>query len=186
MVSRPRPDPKELHEVPSFREIYESWFDYVWRTLKRLGVRDAELEDAAQEVFVVVHRRLDDYDPSRPLRPWLAGIAYKVAARERRRPRHTREQFTDDRALTERPCHGPDPERAVQTQQRRARVIEALSTLDPERRIIFVMHEIDGTPCPEIGEALGVPLNTVYSRLRIARLRFKASMDRLRLRGGEA
>lgn len=173
-------------ERPGFREVYEAWFDYVWRTLKRLGVREAELEDAAQEVFMVVHRRLEDYDPRRPLRPWLVGIAYKVAARERRRPRHARERALDEQMLSAQVARAPDPERVVQARQRRARVIAALDTLDADRRVIFVMHELDGIPCPEIGEALGVPLNTVYSRLRIARLRFKAALDRLRLRGGEA
>ncbi len=72
------------------------------------------------------------------------------------------------------------------TAQRAGRVLAALDTLDLDRRVIFVMHEMDGTACPEIAEALGVPLNTVYSRLRLARQKFKAAIRRLRLKDGEA
>lgn len=168
--------------LPDFRVIYEDFFDYAWRTLRRLGVREADLADAVHEVFVVVHRRLPDFEPERPLAPWIGGIVYRVAVHEQRRARHRRERLT---APADLPQRGPghDPEQAAIAAQRAERVLAALRTLDIKRRAIFVMHEMDGVACPEIAEALGVPLNTVYSRLRVARRRFRAALDRMRERG---
>ncbi|MEZ4472641.1 MAG: sigma-70 family RNA polymerase sigma factor [bacterium] len=161
--------------------IYDTGFAHVWRTLRRLGVEERDLEDAAHEVFVVVHRRLGDYDPGRPLRPWLSGIAWRVAADERRRARHHRERLgVEDTA----PCPAPGPEQALAAGQARALVHRALQALDLDRRVVFVMAELDGATAPEIADALGVPVNTVYSRLRVARQRFADAVRRLR--GGEA
>lgn len=168
-----------------FPELYARWFDYVWLLLRRLGVREADLEDVAQEVFIVVHRRLADYDPDRPFRPWVSGIAHRVALRERRRPRNRREDLTGPEVFEKR-ASDPTQERALAAAQRRARVLGALEALDEKRRPVFVMHELQGMPCPEIAAALDVPLNTVYTRLRAARGTFRAAVSRLRLAGGEA
>jgi RNA polymerase sigma-70 factor (ECF subfamily) len=171
--------------MPAFSEVYRAHFSFVWRTLARMGVREAELEDAAQEVFVVVHRRMaDTYDPARPIRPWLGGIAVRVAAAERRRARHRREQLTDRPQLGQA-CSGPTPEGVALQRQRAGRVREALAYLDHDRRAVFVMYEMEGLQCTEIADALEVPVNTVYSRLRIARQRFAATVRRLRVREGE-
>lgn len=172
--------------MPAFEAVYRAHFSFVWRTLARMGVREAELEDAAQEVFMVVHRRLaDTYDPSRPLRPWLGGIAVRVAVAERRRARHRREHLTD-RPQAGRAATLPTPDGVMAQRQRAARVREALACLDPDRRAVFVMFEMEDLPCTDIADALGVPVNTVYSRLRVARQRFAAAVRRLRLREGEA
>ncbi|MCB9549953.1 MAG: sigma-70 family RNA polymerase sigma factor [Myxococcales bacterium] len=179
--------PPQLRGVPAalltadFRALYDAGFRHVWLTLRRLGVAERDLEDAAHEVFVVVHRRLADYDPARPLRPWLTGIAWRVAADERRRARHHREQLGVDPATA---CPAPGPEQAVAAEEARALVHRALQTLDLDRRVVFVMAELDGATAPEIAEALGIPLNTAYSRLRVARQRFADAVRRLR--GGEA
>lgn len=177
--------PKPGTAPPEFREVYEAWFDYVWRTLRRLGVREADLADATQEAFVVVHRRLPSFEVELPVGPWIAGIAFRVAAQERRRARHRRERLTDF-ACDSTAGGGATPEEAAMTAQRARRVLAALDTLDLDRRVVFVLHEMDGTSCPDIARALEVPTNTVYSRLRVARERFKAAIDRLRLRDGEA
>lgn len=167
---------------PAFAAVYRGNFRLVWTTLARLGVRTAELEDASQEVFMVVHRRLDAYDPTRPLRPWLLGITYRVATAERRRARHRREQLCDD---PRRDGIEPStPEGEVIARRRAVRIHQALDTLDPERRAVFVMHEMEAITCPEIAEALGVPLNTIYSRLRVARERFRRAYEALRTHGG--
>ena len=76
---------------PSFRAIFEAELTYVWNALRKLGVHPSDLEDVAHEVFVVVHRHLGDYDPTRPLRPWLFGICVRVASDYRRLARHRRE-----------------------------------------------------------------------------------------------
>jgi len=166
--------------------VYRAHFRFVWRILRRLGVRDAELEDAVQEVFLVVHRRLDSFDRTRPVKPWLAGIAHRVALAERRRARHYREQLSEGITRGDRAATGPSPEAKVEMQQRRARVMSALETMEPARRAVFVMYEMENMPCTEIATALDIPLNTVYSRLRLARERFKAALSRLRLQRGEA
>src|SRR4051812_36542553 len=75
-------------EVPDFRVIYEAHFNYVWHSLRRIGVQDADLEDLAHDVFVAFYRGLDNYDPTRPVKPWLFGICFRVASDHRRRARH--------------------------------------------------------------------------------------------------
>ncbi len=174
-----------MPQRPDFTQTYDAWFHYVWRMLRRLGVREAELGDATQEVFITVHRRLADFDPRLPIGPWIAGITYKVAGHERRRARHHREHLTEDEILTAVRSNQPDPEQAAVTAQRAVRVYEALGTLDMDQRVVFVMHEMDGTGCPEIAAALSIPLNTVYSRLRLARGKFESAIARQR-RGEEA
>ena len=173
-------------ETVTLDGVYRAHFQFVWRILRRLGVRTAELEDAVQEVFLVVHRRLDSFDRSRPVKPWLAGIAHRVALAERRRARHHREQLSEDVTRGDRAATGPSPEAKVALEQRRARVMSALATMEPARRAVFVMYEMESMPCTEIATALDIPLNTVYSRLRLARERFKAALSRLRLQRGEA
>lgn len=162
--------------VPDFRETYDACFDHVWHTLRRLGVPERDLEDAAHDVFVVVHRRLPDFEPGRPVRPWLSGIAWKVASDRRRSARARHESVGVEREPRDA---GPDAERLVQAREDRALVQAALDALDLDRRVVFVMHELDGASAPEIAAALDVPLNTVYSRLRVARERFAAAVRRL-------
>ncbi len=166
---------------PDFRAVYDAHLAHVWRTLRRFGVVERDLEDAAHEVFVVVHRRLADFDPQRPVRPWLTGIAWRVASDERRRARHHREQLTGDEALGRQADPASGPEAHVAAAQAHALVQRALATLDLDRRVVFVMADLDQSTGPEIAEALGLPLNTVYSRLRIARQRFAVAIRRLRL-----
>ena len=166
---------------PSFRAIFEAEGGYVWNTLRRLGVQDRDLEDLAHDVFVTVHRRIGDYDPSRPLRPWLFGICLRVAMRYRDLARHRREVMD---AEVEPADEAPDAEALLVQKQAKDLVAEAMEALDMDRRAVFVMHEIDGEGIPEVAEALGIPLNTAYSRLRLARAEFAEHVVRLRRRGG--
>lgn len=182
MHATAEPDPPP---PPDFAAVYRAHFNFVWRTLGRMGVRDAELEDAAQEAFMVVHRRLDSYDPNRPLRPWLAGIAVRVALAERRRARHRRETLSEQPAAG-RPHGDPTPDGLLAQRQRAGRVRAALGALIPEQRAVFVMVEMEEIACPEIAEALGISVNTVYSRLRLARRAFAAEIRRLRAKEGVA
>jgi len=156
----------------AFRIIYDEDFGYVVNTLRRLGVRERDVEDIAHEVFVAVHRHLEAYDPSRPRRAWLFGFAVRCAAAHRRRAQHVREQVTDVEPVDA----GPRADELVATDQARRLVLLGLEALDDTRRAIFVMHEIDGYRMPEVAEALGIPLNTGYSRLRLARREFTAAV----------
>jgi RNA polymerase sigma-70 factor, ECF subfamily len=180
-MTDPRPDPNSIAgKVPADRpldltEIYRSELGYVWKTLRRLGARPPDLEDLAHDVFMVVHRHLDDYDPSRPLRPWLFGIALRVVADFRRLGRNLRE-IPGQRL--EPVDVAPTPYERAEGREARELLMKALDTLDLEQRAVFVMHEIDEVPVPEIAGTLAIPLNTAYSRLRLARAGLAAWLAR--------
>lgn len=168
---------------PTFRALFEAEFAYVLNTLRRLGVRESDLEDVTHDVFIIVHRLLPEYDPERPLRPWLFGVAFRVASDYRRLARHMRE-------VPEEPMDEPaDPslpaDEQIASAQARRLVINALDELELDRRAVLVLHDIDGQAMPQIAEALGIPLNTAYSRLRLGREQFRAAVNRAKLRGGE-
>lgn len=163
-----------------FRDVYDAEVGYVWRTLRRLGVHARDLEDLCHDVFVVVFRHLNDYDPRRPIRPWLFGIAYRVASDYRRSAR-LRHEVTG--ASAEPASTAPPADEALAHEEARALVLRALDALTLERRAVLVMHDIDGQVMPEIAAALGVPLNTAYSRLRLARADFVAAVRRAQGRG---
>ncbi len=166
---------------PALPEIYEAHFGTVWNTLKRLGVWERDLEDAAHDVFLVVHRRLGDYDPTRPIKPWLAGIAARVASEFRRRAQHRREVVSD--TVDERaPDLAPSADLALDDKRRRALVLAGLDHLDDERRAVLVLHDIEGHSMPEIAAALEENVNTLYARLRAARQQFAAAV--VALKGG--
>jgi len=162
---------------PDLPTIYRSEFPYVWKTLRRLGAPPQELEDLAHDLFVVVHRHLSDYDPDRPLRPWLFGIAVRVVADFRRSPRSVREVLGE----TAEPVDGaPTPHDRLEGTEARAVLMKALDGLDLDRRAVFVMHELDEVPVPEIASTLAIPLNTAYSRLRLARADVARAIARFR------
>jgi RNA polymerase sigma-70 factor (ECF subfamily) len=144
-------------------------------SLRRLGVREADAEDLGHEVFLAIHRYWANYDPTRPLRPWVFGIAFRVASDYRRLAYVKREspaEPSDEIDLA------PSPEARIDQERERARVIAALDAVDLDRRAVFVMHEIDGYTIPEVADALGIPTNTAYSRLRLARAEFKKAFAR--------
>jgi len=169
-----------------FREIYNAEFSYVWNALRRFGVWERELEDASHDLFIVVHRKLDTYDRSRPLKPWLLGIAFRVASDFRRRAQHRNEVVKDE---VDAVAREKNAEALLSERERKDLVWRALDTLDTDRRAVFVLHELEGYPMPAISEMIEVPLNTCYSRLRIARERFATAVRALKdapsPRGGE-
>jgi RNA polymerase sigma-70 factor, ECF subfamily len=159
-----------------FRVAYEAEFSYVWHSLRRLGIRTGDLEDLTHDVFVIAYRRFEDYETSRPLRAWLFGIAFRVASDFRRRAGYRNEVGGGaPDAATEVPLQDQD----VAANQDRQLVLECLEALEPDRRAVFVMHELGEHPIPEVAVALEIPLNTAYSRLRLARQDFaKAAQAR--------
>jgi RNA polymerase sigma-70 factor (ECF subfamily) len=168
-----------LRLQPSLGEIYRAEVPYVWTFLSRLGIRAGDLEDLTQEVFTRFFERLRSYDPARPLRPWLLGIAFRVALDFRRLTRHRVEVLTDPGRIAlaaSATCPTPAPLLAI---QRRELIQRALQDLPFERRGVFVMHELDGQPVAEIAAALELPINTIYSRLRVAKAEFVAAVLRL-------
>jgi RNA polymerase sigma-70 factor (ECF subfamily) len=158
-----------------FRTIFELEIGYVMRTLRRLGVAPADLEDLAHDVFLAVHQRLDSYDPARALRPWLFGFAFRVASHYRRKAGRETE------LEVERVADATDgPDALLEKEARRQLVLAGLAAIELSRRAVFVLHELDGVTCDEIARTLEIPLGTAYSRLRLARQDFSAAMNRLR------
>ncbi len=163
---------------PTFDAVYEGELPYVLRSLRRLGIPPRDLEDVAHDVFMVVHRKLSAFDAKRPLRPWLFGIAFRVASAYRRK--HSNKYEHLERKATSEP--GPCRNRSTDPwprQQARQLVLQALETLPLEPRAVFILHDIDGATAGEISETLKIPVNRVYSRLRIARRDFRAAIAKL-------
>jgi RNA polymerase sigma-70 factor, ECF subfamily len=170
-------------EAADFPAIFEAHFDYIWAALRRLGVAERDLEDLAQDVFVRVFGQLEQFDLERPLRPWLFGFAFRVASDYRRLARTRREVLDPRNSETADPA--PSALEHVLKTEALLLAQAALDELDLDRRAVFILHELDDCPMPEVAEALSIPLNTAYSRLRLAREQFAACVRRLRLRRGE-
>jgi RNA polymerase sigma-70 factor (ECF subfamily) len=153
----------------SFDALYETLFDFVFRCLRRLGVASAHTEDACQEVFIVLHRRLADLRSDASERAFLFGIATRVASQYRRKhARHSAVEWSDHWLASG--SSGPfDAAAAAQAAQLLERF---LVQLDQDQRSVFMLIELEDFSAPEVCEALSVKLNTVYSRLRLARARF--------------
>jgi RNA polymerase sigma-70 factor (ECF subfamily) len=171
-------------EAPStFREIFEQEYAYVRGSARRMGIREGDLEDLVHDVFLAVHRKLDQFDPARPLRPWLFGITYRVVTGKKRRFGYTRERVMDDEALEAvDACPGADEQ--MEAEERRRIVHEALGALDDDKRAVFILHDLEEVPVPEVARALEIPTNTAYSRLRLARGEFREALGRVLLRRG--
>jgi RNA polymerase sigma-70 factor (ECF subfamily) len=168
-------------EAPAFRVIFDAEFTYVWNTLRRLSVREADLLDQTQEVFLVVHTLLEDYDASRPIRPWLFAIAYRVASRYRSLARNRREIV--DALPTEPADTAPRADEKLEAEEARELLLEAIGSIPLPRRAVFILSEIEERPMTEIADSLQIPVNTAYSRLRLAREDFAAAVARVRARG---
>jgi RNA polymerase sigma-70 factor (ECF subfamily) len=159
-------------------ELYDQYFDFVWRSLCRLGVVSADLEDAAQDVFVVVHRRLASFEQRASIKSWIFGIALRVAKLYRFRNARQRARVEADETLLV--CKHGNPEEMRAQMQAAEQVQLLLDELDDDKRAVFVLAELEGMPAPEIAQALGLPTNTVYSRLRLARVAFENALKRLK------
>jgi RNA polymerase sigma-70 factor (ECF subfamily) len=160
--------------------LFDQHFGYVWGSLRRLGVHEADLEDLAHEVFLRVHKNLGKFDQTRPLRPWLFGFCYRVAADHLRLARH-RLELIGVYADAVDSAHSPEEEMAHN--QEKALVRRALAAMPLERRAVLVLHDVDGVRMADIAEALGIPLNTAYSRARLAREELARSVQSAREKG---
>jgi RNA polymerase sigma-70 factor (ECF subfamily) len=182
VTSEERLDEVEPKKIPSFDELYRAQFAYVWRTLRRLGVPDKDVEDVTHDVFVVVNRRLRDYDAKRPIKPWLFGIAFRLASEDRRRVRNRIEVPAD---RVEAPDGAPTAIELLEADEQRRLVLDCLAKLELGQRAALILVDIDGESPTEVAAALGIPLPTVYSRLRLGRAKFADAVRRTKLRRGE-
>jgi RNA polymerase sigma-70 factor (ECF subfamily) len=168
--------PPETAAAPSFRDLFESELDFVWNCLRRFGIPERDLEDEALEVFLRVQESLSEFEPSRKIRPWIAGFAYRVACEYRRRPRHRYEQMGGE---VDTAASAASPEQSAAEAQRRAMIVSALGRIDVARRAVLVMHDAYGYTIPEIAASCDIPLNTAYSRLRVARAELAQALTRI-------
>lgn len=158
-----------------FPELYDDHLDFVVRMVRRFGVAPAQVEDVAHDVFLVVHRRLPTFDERRgSLRSWLYGIGRRVVLHHHRAA-HRRDRRLALVATSREPA--PDPEDVVARVQAASLVERFLAELDVDKREVFVLADIEGMTAPEIAAALRTKLNTVYSRLRVARQRFERFVE---------
>jgi RNA polymerase sigma-70 factor (ECF subfamily) len=160
--------------------LYDEHFDFVWRTLGRLGVSLDQREDAVHDVFLVVHRRLGTYEGRSSLKTWLFGIAHRVAKVHRRLGARRRSDVAhDDETLA---SSARNPQEQAAEVEAAALVERLLQKLSEERRVVLILADLEQVPAPEIAGALGIPLNTVYSRLRLARRDFENCVRRAQAR----
>jgi RNA polymerase sigma-70 factor (ECF subfamily) len=171
-----------VNALPAFEQIYEQYVNFVWASLQGLGVPAAALDDAVQEVFVVLHRRLPDFEGRSTLKTFLFGIAVGVGRNQRRAAARTNRLDTLEEA-EQIPDTRPSPLEQTTTTQALGRLSRILDQLDDAKREVLILVEWEQMTAPEIAEVLGIPLNTVYSRLRLARAEFERLLQRER---GEA
>jgi RNA polymerase sigma-70 factor (ECF subfamily) len=156
-------------------------FDAVWRMVRRLGVPEADADDAAQQVFLALDKRLADVTVERE-RAFLMSVAVRIAANARRHLRRSREESgLDDESASDE----LSPEGALERRQLLGELDQALTLLADDQRSVFVLYEIEGFSLPEIAQSLGIPLGTATSRLRRARELFETWLAARRERGGE-
>jgi RNA polymerase sigma-70 factor (ECF subfamily) len=170
----------EEQPKPILRELFEQHAAFVCRSLRRLGVVEADLDDMLQEVFLVVHKRLSDYEERDRVAAWLYTICARVAQAQRRKRARRRENVSADVPL------GPaEPDQLRSIEQREAILLgqRLLALLPPDQREVFVLYELEDLAMREVAEAVGCPLQTAYSRLYKARERIFADVEQLRSQG---
>jgi RNA polymerase sigma-70 factor (ECF subfamily) len=164
-------------------DIYRDHFPFVWRMVRRLGVGDAQVEDAVQDVFIVVHRRLADFEGRSSVRTWLAGIVRRVVRDYRRsrmrKPAHVPQQ---DLPVDDLSAGRASPEDDMLATEAARLLHQLLESLDDDKREVFILAELEQWSIAEIAEAIGVKVNTASSRLRLAREAFEQAAERMRAR----
>lgn len=158
------------------RSLLDQHFDFVWRSLRRLGLHEADVDDAAQEVFLVLAQKLDRVEVERE-RSFLIGTALRVASTYRRSSRRRREEAAE--ALDQELDLNLNPEELSELKRARPLLQEILDGMSLEQRTVFILSEIEELAAPAVAELLAVPVGTVHSRLRSARERFEAGTRRL-------
>ena len=166
--SRQRTD--TVSSAADFRALFEAELPFVLRALRRLGVREGDLPDVAQELFLCVFDRLGELDPAAPRRRWLYAFCVRFASNYRRLARHRAAPLDDTY---------PEPRVAGADSEARDLVLRGLDVLEFDQRVALVLHDLEGVTAPEIAILTETPMNTVYSRIRLARDAFRAAVEKL-------
>jgi RNA polymerase sigma-70 factor, ECF subfamily len=160
VATRETSEPAAAFDVAT---AYADHSEVVWRMLHRLGVQERDLPDLTHDVFAIVVRRSAEFAVEKAVRPWLYGICVGLVRNYRRRAFRNRERLTD------RVPDSASEDSAMSEEHKRQRAERLLNTIDPEKRAVFVMFEVEGMSGQAIADALGVPIGTVHSRLHAAR-----------------
>jgi RNA polymerase sigma-70 factor, ECF subfamily len=191
-VAEPRASRPEIPAPPAaapqpFEEVYAEHFPFVWRSVRRLGVDPSAVDDTVQEIFLVVHRRLAEFEARASMKTWLFGIVLRVVRQHRRTLRRKPAQLggaaamdPDVEGVRDAAGRGPHEQMAEREAVRALHAI--LDEIDDEKRAVFVLAELEQMTVPEIAEAVEANVNTVYSRLRAARRDFDQAVLRHRAR----
>lgn len=172
-----------MTEFATFEAAYRKHFAFAWRSLRRLGVPERDLNDAAQDVFLVVYRKLQGFDFQRPMTSWVYAICLRVASDRRRSSVQRHEALAEgSEAIEPKQDVSADESERQRLDERRALLEEALSAMSLEQRAVFTLFELEGRTGEEVAQLLGVPAPTVHSRLRLARDIFRRRIERHRAR----
>lgn len=168
----------KLQVVEGFEHWYETHFDYVWRSLRRLGVPLSDIGDLTHDVFVVAWQRRGSLDPERPLRAWLFGVAFRVASAHRRRSWFSRTDLEPEPQIAD---PGLTPEQATLIRAELAQLQAAIAKVPLRHRAVLLLHDFDEVPVADVAVALEVPLKTAYSRLAAGRKYFRRALRQAEL-----
>jgi RNA polymerase sigma-70 factor, ECF subfamily len=165
-----------MERMTSFQQLYSEHFRFVWRCLRRLGVRESDVADATQDVFLVVHRRLAEWEGRAQMRTWLFRICMNVASDRRRLASARREIATE--SVQEQADDAQDCAQRIEQTERMALLEAVLGELPLQQRAVLTLFELEEIGCEQIAQMLEIPLGTVYSRLRLARQGFRDALRR--------
>ena len=159
---------------PTVQQVFDEHARYIWRTLRHLGIPDADAPDLCQEVFLTVHRKLASFEGRSSLRTWLYGICIRLASEHRRRPYVRNERAAAEPVVEAGVRGGQEPDTRF---EQRATLQRLLALLDEDKRTVLVLYEIEGFSMKEIAEIVQCPLQTAYSRLHAGRELMQAAVN---------
>lgn len=176
------PSVKAVGATIAFGDVYEQYFDFIWRSARRLGVPNENLDDAVQDVFLTVHRRLKDFRGDSSIRTWLFGILLHTVRGYRRTAKRKPTCSLHPESVVD--SRQPGPHESAAKGEAVELLYDFLDTLDDDKRMVFVQAELEQMTAQEISEIMGINANTVYSRLRSARQAFEEAVMRYQARDG--
>jgi RNA polymerase sigma-70 factor (ECF subfamily) len=169
--------------LPAFQAVYDQYFDFVWSSARHLGVDAAAMDDVVQEAFIVIYSRLHTLKRPDALRSWIYGVVRRTVS-DHRRSRRARGDASAVEAGGELESNQPTPAELAEKNSELELLAYLLAQLDETKREVFRLVELEEMSVPEVADALEIPLNTAYSRLRAARQAFEAALARYEARGG--
>jgi RNA polymerase sigma-70 factor (ECF subfamily) len=179
----PRDEPQQADSSLSFEQLYDAHASFVWRSARRLGVPDALVDDVVQDVFIIAYRRLATFEHRSSIKTWIFAILRRVVRdRKRTYARVNPPSVQSPDELGD--CQTAGPFENLEMHQARQLLHALLATLDDAKREVFILAELEEMSVPEIAEATGTNLNTVYARLRSAREAIQLAIPRLQARHG--